>query len=193
MDKFFANNTYVIDEKITVIENSYAVSDSEGNAIGRIQEHVPAYRFLLSMIINKSMMPFSLTIENTGGSTLATISRGWTFFLSKMTITNEAGDVIAYIKQKFSLLKPKFTILDADQQVIGYIKGDWMAWDFHITDSEENELGTISKKWNGILKEAFTTADKYIVNINPSVADENQRIALVSTAATIDMILKENK
>jgi len=35
-----------------------------------------------------------------------------------------------------------------------------------IVDNAGVTIGTITKKWNGISKEAFTTADKYVVDID---------------------------
>ena len=99
--------------------------------------------------------------------------------------------IAKHFKQKFTLLKPKFTLVDNLGQEIATIKGDWKAWNFEITDAAGQKIGTIDKKWNGMAKELFTTADKYAVNIDPSVTDENTRIAVASVAAAIDMILKE--
>jgi uncharacterized protein YxjI len=51
----------------------------------------------------------------------------------------------------------------------------------------------VSKKWGGLLKEAFTTADKYIVNIESNNLSKENRIAVLASAITIDMVLKEAK
>ena len=89
------------------------------------------------------------------------------------------------------MLKPKFTLLDNLGHEIATIKGDWKAWNFEITDAAGQKIGTIDKKWNGLAKEMFTTADKYAVNIESNLADGNTRVAVASVAAAIDMILKE--
>lgn len=193
MGNFISHNTFFVDEKVAVIENSYTVLDEEGQKIGSIEEHVPGYRILLSLLINKSLMPMSLTIHDESGALVATIKRGWSFFLSKMTITDANDQVIGYIKQKFTLIKNNFTILNADEQQVAFIEGSWTAWDFNITDNNQKSIGSVTKKWNGALKEIFTTADKYVVNVDPSVSDENTRTMIVATSATIDMILKESK
>lgn len=192
MNSFFLNNTFFIDEKIALVKNSYKVYNTDGQQIGTIQENMPSSRMILSLFISKKNLPFELVIKDTNDTTLARITRGWTFFLSKTTISDENGREIAKIKQKFSL-KPKFEIVDMEGHEIGKIKGDWLAWDFTITDNGGDQIGTISKKWNGIGKELFTSADKYVVDINSNITDETQRIAISATAATIDMILKESK
>ncbi|MDR0643110.1 MAG: hypothetical protein LBG07_11710 [Treponema sp.] len=42
-------------------------------------------------------------------------------------------------------------------------------------------------------KEAFTTADKYVVSINPGVEPGAKKIAVIAAALTIDMVLKESR
>lgn len=194
MDKFFLNESFVIDEKVQVLtmKNSYKVYDAQAQEIGMIKENLPASRMILSLFISKANLPFELDFFNAEGKQIAAIKRGFTLFTSKCSVHNEAGQIVGFIKQKFSL-KPKFTILNASEQEVAVIQGDWMAWDFKITDKAGMEIGQVSKKWNGAMKEIFTDADKYNVTLSPSVTDENIRIAVVATAAAVDMILKENK
>ena len=193
MDKFFSNNTFVIDEKIATfkLSNAYKVYNGEGLEIGAIQEHKPFLYILLGMALPEGMVPFELNILNNDGKRIAQLKRGLTFFMSKVQIFNEAGAPIGSFKQKFTLLKPKFTLVDNLGHELATIKGDWKAWNFEITDAAGQKIGTIDKKWNGMAKELFTTADKYAVNIQSSVTDENTRVAVASVAAAIDMILKE--
>ena len=194
MDTFFSNNTFVFDENIAAfkLSNAYRVYNKDGVEIGAIQEHKSLWHILLSFVLSNSMMPFELNILNADGKRVAQLKRGITLFMSKVQIFNEAGASIGSFKQQFTLMKPKFTLRDNVGTEIATIKGDWKAWNFEIKDAAGNQVGTIDKKWNGIAKELFTTADKYAVNIDPTVKDENIRIAIASVAAAIDMILKES-
>ena len=193
MDKFFSNNTFVIDEKIEVfkLSNAYKVYDGQGKEIGAIQEHKSFFNVILDMFLSDSMMPFELNILNADGKRIAQLKRGLTLLRSKVRIFNEAGAPIGSFKHMFSLVNPKFILMDNEGREIATIKGDWAAWNFEITDTAGQRIGRVDKKWDGLAKELFTTADKYVVNIEPSVTDENQRIAIASVAAAIDMILKE--
>ena len=193
MDKFFSNNTFVIDEKIEVfkLSNAYKVYDGQGQEIGAIQEHKSFFNVILDMFLSDSMMPFELNILNADGKRIAQLKRGLTLLRSKVRIFNEAGAPIGSFKHMFSLVNPKYILMDNEGREIATIKGDWAAWNFEITDTAGQRIGRVDKKWDGLAKELFTTADKYVVNIEPSVTDENQRIAIASVAAAIDMILKE--
>jgi uncharacterized protein YxjI len=193
MDKFFLNNTFVIDEKVAAfkLSNAYRVYDDKGREIGAIQEHKSIFRILLGLFLSDSMLPFELNILNEDGRRVAQLKRGVTLFMSQVRIFDEMGRVVGSFQQKFTLLKPKFKLVDTLGHEIATIKGDWKAWKFDITDASGLVIGSVTKSWNGLAKELFTTADKYVVNIDASVTDERQRIAIASVAAAIDMILKE--
>jgi uncharacterized protein YxjI len=194
LSKFFSHKDYFIDEKVAFLKftNAYKIYNSDGAQIGNVVQSMPGFLKLLSLIINKSFFPLKLDIIDMDNNTLVTIKRGWTFFMSKMQVLDSDGNILAHIRQKFKLLKPNFIILNPDETQAANITGDWKAWNFTIFDSAQKQIGTITKKWAGILKEAFTTADKYIVDINPDVALE-QKIPILATAITIDMVLKESK
>jgi uncharacterized protein YxjI len=192
---FFKHDDYFIDEKVAFLKfsNAYKVYNSSGDTIGAIKETMPAFLKILSLFFSKAFFPFKLDILDTEENVLATIKRGWTFFMSKIEVLDSQGSVIALINQKFKLLKPTFNILDPHGSLIAVITGDWKAWNFTITGSDDSQIGTITKKWAGILKEAFTTADKYIVSINSGVEVDAKKAAIIATAITIDMVLKESR
>ncbi len=191
---FFETNDYFIDEKVNLLkfENDYKVYNKDGNHIGAIKQKLSFTQKTLRLLVGKKMLPFKLEIRDNDDKLLSSINRGWYFFLSKITINDENDEPIGYIKQKFSL-KPKFKIYDTSENQLATIFGDWKAWNFTITDSSDNQIGKISKKWAGALKEVFTTADKYHVNIDSEIRDRNTKVVIISSAITIDMVLKENK
>ena len=190
---FFKHDHYFIDEKVALFANTYKVYNENGDQIGTIKQMMPGYLKVLSLFLNKAVFPFKLDIINAEEQVLVTIKRGWTLFISKIEIIGPEKNVIARINQKFKMFKPTFNIVDANGNSVATITGDWKAWNFVITDNNNNQIGTVTKKWGGVLREAFTTADKYIVSINPGVDSGINRIAVVATAVTIDMVLKESK
>jgi len=192
---FFESNNYFIDEKVNFFkfENCYQIFNEKGENIGAIKQKLSAGQKFLRLILNKAMLPFLLEIKNSDDQLEASISRGWTFFMSKITIKDAQGNIVGTIKQKFKLLKPTFKIYNPSDVLIAEINGDWKAWNFKIVDASDNQIGTISKKWAGAMKEIFTSADKYNVNIESSYSNIENKIALLSGAITIDMVLKESK
>lgn len=193
--EFFASNEYFIDEKVAFLKfhNEYKVYDNTATPVGSIVQRVSGWHKFLRLFLNKALFPFTLEVIDNNQQVLVTIRRGWTFWLSKITIEDGQGAVTGVIKQKFRLLKPRFQIFGAQGEPIAEIKGDWKAWNFAISDAAGNPIGTINKKWAGVAKEFFTSADKYYVTIDPAYAEDRNKIAIVATAITIDMVLKESK
>jgi len=195
INPFFENDEFFIDEKVQFIKlaNEYKVYDSVGEQIGVIAQKLSTGQKIMKLFLNGSMLPFHIEIQDANDNLLSSVSRGWTFWMSKITVNDANGQPIGTIKQKFKFLKPEFTILDTSDNVAGMIKGDWKAWNFSITDATSKEIGTINKKWGGAVKEIFTNADKYNVTINPEVAEDKIKTLILSAAITIDMVLKEQQ
>jgi uncharacterized protein YxjI len=193
--QFFDANNYFIDEKVNFFkfENAYNVFDEKGTNIGAIKQRLTIGQKLLRLVLNKSMLPFKLEIKDINGVLLASISRGWTFFMSKIVVSSGDSRPIGTVRQKFKIFKPTFKIFNHEEKQIAEITGDWKAWNFVIKDESGSQIGTISKKWAGVLQEAFTTADKYLVNIDPSYANMMNKIVILSAAITIDMVLTDSK
>lgn len=192
---FFENSEFFIDEKVHFIKmsNEYKVYNKNGEQIGMVKQMLSGGQTALRLILNKAMLPFVLNINDHNGNTLIVIKRGWTWWTSKITIQEPSGRVLGYIKQKMRFFKPLFKVLSPDMQEVGLITGDWKAWNFEIKDMGGNIIGNITKKWAGVAKELFTTADKYIVTIRPEYTHEMNKVIILSAAITIDMVLKESK
>lgn len=192
---FFDTNSYFIDEKVNFFkfENSYKIYDENARQIGNIKQKLTAGQKVLRLLLNKAMLPFLLEIKDANEMLQASITRGWTFFMSKIVIHDANGRAIAHVNQKFKFFKPTFRIFDTNGLQIAEISGDWKAWNFVIKDASGNQIGTINKKWAGAVKEIFTTADKYNVNIEPKFSNNENKIAILASAITIDMVLKESK
>ena len=193
-EKFFGHDQYIIDEKVSGfrLTNAYRVYDISGAEIGAIEQEMSVGQKALKLMVGKKMLPFTLHILDADGYTVATVRRGATLILSKTTVLDGDGSAIGRIDQKLTVLKPHFTIIDSAGTPIAEIHGDWKAWNFEITSADGRPLGTINKKWNGAAKEFFTNADRYLVTIDPSVAEDTGKMVIVAAAITIDMILKES-
>lgn len=193
--EFFESNQYFIDEKVQFLKfhNEYKVYDPMGLHVGTVKQHVSGWHKVLRLLLKNSMLPFTLEVTDNNDRVLATINRGWTFWLSKITIKDANDNVSGYIQQKFKIWKPRFRIFDANNNQIAEINGDWKAWNFRIVDNNGIQVGMINKKWSGVAREFFTSADKYHVSIEPQYSEDRNKMNIVITAITLDMVLKESK
>lgn len=193
--KFFESNNYFIDEKINYLKfgNTYKVFNESGEQVGIINQKITGWHKFLRLFINKAMFPYLLEVHNMDNDLQVSIKRGWTFWMSKISILDNNDTEIGTIKQKFKFFKPTFLVHNATGDHIAKITGDWKAWDFKIENKDGTAIGTINKKWGGVMKEVFTRADKYRVAIVPEYAEDFNKVAIVACALTIDMVLKNTK
>lgn len=192
---FFETNKYFIDQKVNFFkfENEYKVFNQTGEQIGAIKQKLSASHKLFSLFLGKAMLPFLMEIVDMNGNIIAIVKRNWTFFMSEIAVLDGNNNSLGFIRQKWSFLKPVFHIMNAEKNKIADIKGDWKAWNFAISEPDGSSIGSVSKKWAGAMKEMFTSADKYNVSIKEEYQENADKIVIVSTAITIDMVLKESK
>ena len=82
--------------------------------------------------------------------------------------------------------------LEAGGSTYGTIDAEnWRSWDFAIHDANGAEVGRVTKKWAGVLKEGYTTADTYVLQIESEVSDD-LRLLMVASAAGLDVALKQD-
>ena len=192
MTKPHLENFIFVDEKINAFKfkNEYLLYNEQGEKIGMIQQRLSGLEKIRKLFVSQRLTPFYYEIKNSEEETIATIKKGWTFWMPKIELQMN-NYTIGFIHQKFRIIKPQFDIYDELNNQSAKIKGNWTQWQFEIESDKEQILGHVSKKWAGIAKEIFTTADKYVVEINKEIKDEKKRMLVLCSALTIDLILKE--
>ncbi len=139
----------------------------------------------------KSMTPFDIYIT-ANGVTLVNLKRGVTFFRSVVVVYDETGTPVGTLRKIFKLFKPSFEMLSPSGEKLGELTGNFVGWEFSLKTNDGQELAQVSKKWAGIGKELFTTADNYACIINESVkANDPIRVMILASVMSIDMVLKE--
>lgn len=139
----------------------------------------------------KRMTPFDIRIRTRDGRQVVRVRRGTSLFLSKVEVLDENDQTIGEFRQKFLSLGGAFDVHDASGRAVCSLKGKWTGWDFKFV-SDGREYGHVSKKWNGVGKELFTSADNYVLSISDSVPPENAARPLILAAVMcIDLVLKE--
>jgi scramblase len=127
------------------------------------------------------------------GAKVLEMTRPAKIFKSTLQVADDQGHPAGKIVQENAVGKKRFRLEGADGEQIGSINAEnWASWDFSIQDPSGAEVGRITKNWAGILTEAFTTADRYLLlNISGSVSPE-LRLLMVASAAGVDTALKQD-
>lgn len=139
----------------------------------------------------KTMTPFNVVVKTADGQTVVRVKRGVNFWLSKVEVLDENAKVIGLFKQKLFSIGGKFEVLDPNGNPLCMLKGKWTGWDFRFI-KDNLEFAHVTKKWSGLGKELFTSADNYVLNINDGVPQDSPlRQLILAAVMCIDMVLKE--
>lgn len=194
MNSILNKNIFFVKEHKGIFKaaNSYDILDPESREV-MMECREPNLGFFTRLIRfteYKTHTPFEVIIS-ANGEKILTIKRGVSIFLSKVKVLDENDVLIGTFKQKLFSIGGKFDVLDPQDQVLCSLKGSWTGWDFRF--SKDNiEMAQVTKKWAGIGKELFTSADNYVLAINDSVPANNPvRQMILAAVMCIDMVLKE--
>jgi uncharacterized protein YxjI len=196
MSDLLTRDVLVINQKAKLIEltNEYRILDEDGEQIGVIrQEGQSMARKALRALTNiDQFLTHRLSVYDGAGTKVLEMVRPRKFMKSTVEVSDGSGNPAGKIVQQNVIGKKRFD-LEADGSSIGSIDAqNWRAWDFAIHDATGAEVGRITKKWAGILKEGFTTADNYILNVTAQVTPK-LRLLRVASAAGVDLALKQDE
>lgn len=195
MNPILNKNLFLVKEHVGMFKaaNNYDIFDPENNELIMVTRE-PNLGFFTKMFRftkYKSMTAFDIEINTAKGERILNIRRGVTFFRSEVEVFDERDRLVGIFKQKLLSIGGKFSILDKEGREICTVQGKWTGWDFKFLKGD-TELAHVSKKWAGIGKEFFTTADNYALEISEKVKeDDSVRQLILAAVMCIDMVLKE--
>jgi len=135
--------------------------------------------------------PFDVRVSDAEGNLVVQITRGMSIWRSKVQVHDSYGQKLGSFRQKMLSIGGAFQVLNADDQEVCKLQGKWTGWEFKFT-AGGIDMARVTKKWTGVGKEMFTTADNYVLEIEESVAPESEARKLILAAVMcIDKVLKE--
>ena len=167
--------------------NKYVLRDREGNLLASVSERSAGLGGHLKRQIFGDHRPMEIVILNQNHEEVLRFDRPFKWLLSKMNVS--ARDVpLGIVKRRMALTKKVYQMCSAKGgSVLGTIKSPlWRPWTFPLLDSSGNEIGRISKKWGGFLKEGMSDADTFLIKF-PGAWKGDEKAIFLAAAFAIDM------
>jgi len=188
-------NLFLVKEHVGMFKaaNNYDIYDPQSNAV--IMEcrepNLGLFTKIMRFTKYKYFTPFDFTLSSAKGELLLQVKKGWTLFGATVDVLDGGGQKIGHLTRKIFSLKPRMNIFDHNGEACGELVGSFLGWNF--TFSQKGiEIATVSKKWAGLGKELFTSADNYVLSIENSVDNEDPARGMIFAAVLcIDMLFKE--
>jgi uncharacterized protein YxjI len=192
----FDRRQFMVKERVGFLKltDTYDIFDLNSSAqLGTAHEAVSPLIKVLRLLINKRLLPTSIEVRaSEGGPAMLTIKRGVGFLRTPVQVLDQQGRQIGSFKSKVFTIGGGFDVFDATGNKIAEIKGDWKGWNFTLRGPQGEELGKVTKKWAGIGKELFTTADNYAIALNETAPRNQESVAMLLAAGiAVDTVYKE--
>ncbi len=191
----FTEQVLVVNQKAKLIEltNEYIVRDQQGNQIGAVAEINQSTAKKIARFVSSldQFMTHTYEIRDADDTAVLTLTRPRKIMKSTFLVSRADGSEVGQVKQGNVFGKIKFS-LEAGGTTVGSINAEnWRAWNFNIQDAAGTEVARISKEWAGLGKEAFTTADNYVLEISKPIEDPLLSL-VVAAALCVDTALKQD-
>lgn len=197
MNTIFKDHRYIVVQQIKeMLEiminwetgNKYEIQDEHGQGIGYAAEKSGGIFHKILRNLFRSHRHMIIDVWDSQKQHLYKGIRPFYFFFSDLKVFSGQRKFVGEIVTRFGILKRKYDLKDARGRVFARIESPrWRLWTFTIFDRTERKAGVITKKWKGILQEAFTDADKFIVELHRSPWTDEQKAILLYACLSIDL------
>ncbi len=172
---------------------TYDIFDgATGEQLAVAKEKEGTLNAIAGLFIAKRNLPTRVDVHegrDITGPIVFSITRGFSFFRPTVKVITGDGALIGTFKSRLMTLGGKFGVYDASDNEVAVVQGNWTGWNFRFVTSGGDALGVVSKKWAGIAKELFTSADNYVVVVHhPGSAAAT---LLLAAGLAIDTVYKE--
>ncbi len=184
-------NTFVVKEKAKMMSsrNSYEILDEGGTVIGTAEQKTGTLAAIIGMVLGPPNTQIDFR-EKPDDSLVFSIRRTGLLFKT-VDVVDAHGAVIGKYKAKKFSLSGGFHVYDTTGKHVAEIRGKMMKSDYTFFQPDgKTEMGKVSKKWAGAMKEMFTSADTYAVQIQPAFADQpSVKMLILGAAVAIDALM----
>ena len=196
MDSILEKNLYLFKEHIGLLKahNNYDIYDPKSKEIilhCREKNLNIFYKIIRTIKSSLKMLtPFEIEVTHLNGQKVLKVKKSLSL-IAKVEIFDENNNMVGYFKQKVWTFSNTFDIYSEKDKFLCKLTGNLFGWNFKFLKGEK-EIGLVTKKWAGIGKEMFTSADNYILEIKDKVEkDSSLRLLILAAVICIDMVINE--
>ncbi|MFT5051983.1 MAG: hypothetical protein ACI8QZ_003414 [Chlamydiales bacterium] len=171
--------------------NRYELFDEDGRSIGRAAEQGQGFGRMIVRTFLGRCRQSTIHLFDAKGEQVGRGEKPFRFYFHRMDVY-EHGVRVGAIQRKFSILHRKFVVEDAQGRELLEIHSPFFRiWTFKVL-FQGREVGRVSKRWGGLLREMFTDADTFGIEYSDGPEMEALRTTLICATFLIDFTCFEN-
>ncbi len=194
----FDRNALFVREKVAFakLTDTYELFDPATQmTVGEVRDEPSAWAKWFRLLVNKSLMPTRFQVYESGRpDPVMTVVKHPQFLRPRMEV-HFLGRLLARFQGRIFSWRHVFDVLDpVSGQPMAELRGDWKGWNFQVLGPDGRARAVITKKWSGLGRELFTTADAYMVALAEGASADPSGLALALAAAiALDAARKDQK
>lgn len=172
------------------LRNQYGLFSTDGQRIGAIEQvEQSPLQFLARLFSDLDVaLPTTLAVTDAGGQQVLRLHKPW--FRWTMQVQRADGTPLGTIAKQLRLGKARFLLAGPDGRDLAEVRAqNWRARDLIVVDPADRRIANVTKQWRGLLTEALTDADTYVVELGDT--QEPLRSMALAAALTVDVVMKE--
>ena len=169
-------------------ENRYKILDPNDNEV--------LYAYEESGFMGRQFLgghrPLTLNIIDGEGKLLLTARRKFFWFFSHLVLLSPEGSLIGRMQRRLKLIGRRFDLYN-DLGQVGFIDGPLLRPCTFWVRQNGRELAKVTKRWSGLSREMFTSADTFHVEFADPMLSEPMRWLILGSAFAIDLDFFEKR
>ena len=118
--------------------------------------------------------------------------RSFFWLFSHLHVVDANERPVGSLRRQFALLGRRFTIEDAQGEPIAEIRGRLLRPNTFMFYRDDQEVARVTKQWSGIMREALTDADTFLVQMDTRDLGQGFAMLVLASAFVIDLDFFEN-
>jgi hypothetical protein len=196
----------VVRQRTTILEDftgveargRYTIFTEAGSFTAGFAEHGEGIGSFLGRWFLKAKRPFTMGLypAEHPDRPLLLLERPWSWFLSRLEVRQAGtGRSLGRVRQRWTWFRKRLDVEGPDGRRLARLTGPLLRpWTILVEGGAagaEREIGRIEKRWSGLLREAFTDADTFLVTLPPG--DPALRQLLLAAAVLVDFLWFEHR
>lgn len=187
---------FLVKEHVGMLKltDAYDIFDpATGKKVGFAHENISGLAKIARLLVKKQFLPTRIEIKpSEDAAPILVLRRGFTFLRARVEVLDASGTLLGWFRAKLLTLGGGFFVHNAAGEQVAEVKGDWKGWNFQFLGKDGSTWGTVTKKWAGLGKELFTSADNYMIALDPKLGSSPGMASLLLAAGlAIDTVFKE--
>lgn len=173
--------------------NKYRILDEHKRPVAYAAEQSKG---ILASILRQFMghwRSFDVMVFNQDRQHAYTFQFPFRWFFKTLIVVDSGGKEIGHLQQRFAFFRKKFDVIGSHGRVLARINSPlFKFWTFEFIFNGR-KLGTVQKKFAGVMSEFFTDKDNFIVSYAQPDLELQTKVLMLATCLMVDVVYFEKK